>query len=431
MGFQPFAIHPKIKKITHDLQSMLGETNPTRKEEFACYIRARLLEIGEDESFEVFNQNRLSNLVSNLLMCLNHDYPLNEEDPISLENITELSDAEVVCLNSGHRFHVPSLVEFFNRNHRNMSTFINPVTMTRIPFEDGLKIAIKAEHLKLSFKEDVPNSNLINQTLLMKKLVLIYQEMSLERQAKLVESFMNIVKIFKSIQSSLNGMAFCYLFSMCTEHYLSLLDHTSPAQLQELHDNNASNLLLFNILPSLFVLRTFIALKKDPVAEIVSDASQLRYFFIVFLTYLFSHYVLSNVTIDHQSDDYLQAKFISRYLFLWMVMAQLIYPRSSFELNTYYENLLSGGISALLEINRYSQFDSQKCYEDISSTLFLNVWFILPKLRGIYVMGRLTYDEVLQPNSSFHRSFTQLKKIFDDAREVVHQHHDAPNRNHF
>lgn len=428
VDLQPFSIHPKIEKIRNELVFMLSEASLNKKEELACTVRSQLLQIEGDESFDVLNRKKLSKVVSNLLMRLAVDYPINSEDPISLTTMSTLPDEEVIRLDSGHQFHIPTLINFYNYEKRNLFSFINPLTMTNLPFLDAFKIIIKAKRLGLLLSTPTPDVSLVNNTVFFQQLISYFQEAPPEKIIKLVDSLMTVFRVLKDLQLHFQNMFYCYLLSVVVEWYFSLL-HSAVEQPKKLNDDNASHFFFFNIFPSVAILSSMIHLMRN--SHQPSESSQLRYFKNVFFLHFLSNYLCEVLSSDNYIDAYHETKFCIRYLFLWMILAQLIYPRSANQLQTYQDNLVSGICSLMFEILRNANFDAKKRYVDIGSSLFLNTWFLIPTLRSMIKIAVMFYEQFLTPNSLFVKSFEHILACIHEAQEAAHQSFGAPNEYSF
>ncbi len=411
---KPYAIHPKIQKICDEWQLFLNESSQTQKHDRAGSIRTKLLEIENDDSFNVLNRSHLMSIVSRALDQMSMDFPINQEDPITLEPLANLPSNQVLGLSTGHHFHVPSLIEQFNHARQDILTFENPVTRTRIPFRDGLRIQRLAEEQGLRLTANAMSVNFYENSTRFRNLLSYLQEMSPQQIGRVMNSWNDLYQICQNIQSKFMALLLCYGLQYGTQYYFSSLNSVPVEQTEQ----DQISFVLFTGLPSWMILSLMQFIKQTaPCAE-----SQSNYFYYLFLMHgvaELSMALFGNTDLD-------DAKFCLRYLLVWLITAQLTFPRQTNKIQTHYENLLSGVFSLCFEMYRHPDWKAHDFREYFTTPFFLEWMFNMPKIAVGLGFGFCLYEQIWNQNSRLFRSIQHLRDEYEHGIEEAPGLNRAP-----
>ena len=407
---KPYAIQPKIKKICDEWQCFLDEKSQIQKHELVGSIRTKLLEIENDDSFNMLNRRHLMKIVFCALDKMSIDFPINQEDPITLEPLANLPSHQVVALSTGHHFHVPSLIEQFNHVQQDIFSFENPVTRTRIPFRDGLRIQRLAEENGWRLTANAMNANFYENSTRFRNLLSSLQEMSPQQIGLVISSLSDINQIHQNIQSKCMAMLLCYGLQYGTQYYFSSLSSVEVEQTEQ----DQISFVLFNGLPSLMILLLMQFLKYHEDMPRPSLSSQTNYFYYLFLI----HGIAELLMALSENPSHEETKFCFRYLLVWLITAQLAFPRQTNKIQTYYENILSGVFSLCFEMYRHTDWKAQDFREYFTTPFFLELMFKMPKIVLGLGFGLYLYQHICNQDS---RLFTSLQYLLEACERGIEE----------
>lgn len=227
--FKPFCFISDIQIIHDDLASLENEAQ-------AINLRRKLLALKAKSYYEQLNVYEFEKAIYQGLIYLAHKFPLNNEDPISLN---ELKENDSVCISTGHRFELDSFATYLKK--QSIFQLKNPVSNLAMSKQDTLRIiaAVEKKHPE-NFKslEAQNNKALLNRFQKFNCLVAKFQHKSEEEQIQILE-YDFYVKL------SVLPMIDIAIFHFIMLNYYNLIKEKS---IQTISSYDARGLVLTNIL---------------------------------------------------------------------------------------------------------------------------------------------------------------------------------------
>ncbi len=124
----PFVFIQEIADIQNGFENLAQEN-----QEIA--LRKKLSSLKEKPFYHALNLKKLEPIIDRALLFLAENYPINHEDPITLETF---EDKDYVSFMSGHRFKSLPIFEYFQKKH--FKKISNPLTNEKISSKEMYRI---------------------------------------------------------------------------------------------------------------------------------------------------------------------------------------------------------------------------------------------------------------------------------------------------
>jgi hypothetical protein len=226
-----------------DIESIYAGFSNCQTEDDAILLRNKLKKIRSESYYPVLNQSLIEDAIYQSLIYLAEHFPINETDPISLDECHEQSS---VVVSSGHRFNFDSLALYLQGQSYHLMK--NPFTNQRLDYQDALRIICELD-LRYPKAFNSPNLQYNKELFLwnfkMQRLAKTFLNDSHDNQIKLSERLLSMSLI-------LNSFFHILTMDLIVHNYYRIFKVVDNPDISSIE----ANLLLVSNLISLFLCQS-------------------------------------------------------------------------------------------------------------------------------------------------------------------------------
>jgi hypothetical protein len=180
-----------------DIETICLYFKNCHSEDDAIELRKRLKNLLQHPYYPMLNQIQIDDAIYQGLIYLGHRFPINQEDPISLE---ECDEHNSVIISSGHRFKFDTFALYSQRQAYHQMK--NPFNNETIDYQDAMRILIEMElRYPQAFNsgEQQYNKELFVWTSKFKRFIRLFSDETPVNQTKITDRLIRMNLTFRTI----------------------------------------------------------------------------------------------------------------------------------------------------------------------------------------------------------------------------------------